>query len=370
MAEDSLRVLIAGGGVAGLETLLALRALAGDHVDLMLVAPENEFVYRPLGVEKPYSAGRLHRVPLEEVAEAAGAAFASSTIVELDAARKLVKTGSGGELEYDALVLALGAEAVPVVARALTWDDRAETELIGGFVQDFEGGYSGRLAVVIPPGPGWPLRGYEVALYITQDVRGMGLEIETTVIEPEQSPLAAVGKSAQQQVMDALADAGIPVMQSEAVEVGAGTVALGAGGQQLTVDRVLALPVLRGRSIEGLPTDADGFIQVDGHCRVAGIERVWAAGDATAFPVKAGGFASEQADVVAADIAALAGADVEPRPFDPTGRDELLGLPAGQHLTAWLSEREGVDLSTGLPATGVPVLTYLERDLAAGWRGN
>jgi len=43
-----LRVLIAGGGVAGLETLLALRALAGDLVDLELLAPEPALWYRPL----------------------------------------------------------------------------------------------------------------------------------------------------------------------------------------------------------------------------------------------------------------------------------------------------------------------------------
>ena len=39
------RVLIAGGGVAGLETLLALRTLAGDRVDITLVTPELRFVY-------------------------------------------------------------------------------------------------------------------------------------------------------------------------------------------------------------------------------------------------------------------------------------------------------------------------------------
>ena len=45
-----LRVLIAGGGVAALETVLALRALAGDRVKLELLAPDEEFVERPLAV--------------------------------------------------------------------------------------------------------------------------------------------------------------------------------------------------------------------------------------------------------------------------------------------------------------------------------
>jgi len=38
MAQSPVRVVIAGGGVAGLETLVALRALAGAPVDLTLVA--------------------------------------------------------------------------------------------------------------------------------------------------------------------------------------------------------------------------------------------------------------------------------------------------------------------------------------------
>src|SRR6267142_1603873 len=62
-----LRVLIAGGGVAGLETLMALRGLAGDLVTLTLIAPEDEFVYSPLTVERPFSVGRMRSVGLSRV---------------------------------------------------------------------------------------------------------------------------------------------------------------------------------------------------------------------------------------------------------------------------------------------------------------
>src|SRR5262249_5119732 len=53
-------------------------------------------------------------------------------------------------------------------------------------------------------------------------------------------------------------------------------------------------------------------------------------GDMTTFPVKQGGIAAQQADVVAAAIAARAGADVVPEPFDPVLRGLLLtgGAPA------------------------------------------
>jgi hypothetical protein len=96
---------------------------------------------------------------------------------------------------------------------------------------------------------------------------------------------------------------------------------------------------------------------------------VWAVGDGTAFPIKSGGFAAEQADVAAEDIAAAAGAPVDRRSFDPSSHEELVGLPAGPFLKAWLGEGASEELTTHLPTGVTPVLTYLKRDLEAGWRG-
>jgi hypothetical protein len=125
---------------------------------------------------------------------------------------------------------------------------------------------------------------------------------------------------------------------------------------------------LHGRPIDGVPADAGGYVDVDEHGRVRELDGVWAAGDGTAFAVKSGGFAAQQAGVVARDIAAAAGAGVEPRTFDPEAVDALAGLPAGPFLEARLSAGGDDGLTTGLPATGVPTLTYLQRDLEASWR--
>jgi sulfide:quinone oxidoreductase len=369
MAGQRLRVLIAGGGVAGLEALTALRALAGDRVELMQIAPENEFVYRPLNVEAHYRAGRTHRVPLKEVARDNGAGFSSSTVVAVDTASNSVTTANDEQFGYDALVLAAGADALPVVERAFTWDDRAESEMLGGFIEDFEAGYSSSLAVIIPPGPGWPLRGYEAAVLITRSARGVGVETETYVIEPPVSPLDAVGNDAKRRLGEELKELNIKSYVAESVAVEHGSVMLRPQDLRLKVDRVLALPELRGRPVEGIPSDDQGFVHADDHGRVRGLEMVWAAGDITSFPAKSGGFASEQADVVAEDIAALAGAPVAPHRFDPAGRTDLLGLPTGKYLTDWLSRREGQPVTTGVADSSVAILTYLERDMTAGWRG-
>jgi sulfide:quinone oxidoreductase len=372
MSASPLRVLIAGGGVAGLETLMALRALAGDMIELTLVAPHDEFVYRPLAVEEPFAVGRIRRVPLDDAARDAGATFITDTIQAIDPDRRVVTLSESHAIEYDALVLAVGARAVPAVDHAITWDDRSDAETFGGLLEDIEQGYSRRLAIVIPPGPTWPLRAYELGLFITLEAQGMSVDLQTTIVTPEPSPLAILGSPAVEAVSKELALAGVAVVSAERADVERGhnaTVVLRPSGRRLEVDRVVALPALRGRRIAGIPADADAFLDVDEHCRMRELDGVWAAGDGTTFALKSGGFAAEQADVVAEDIAAAAGAALEPRPFDPTSGEGLAGLPNGRFLKDWLAEGDDDGLTINLPLIGVPVLTYLQRDLEAGWRG-
>jgi sulfide:quinone oxidoreductase len=98
---------------------------------------------------------------------------------------------------------------------------------------------------------------------------------------------------------------------------------------ELAVDRVVALPQLEGPRLAGLLHDAEGFLPTDLHGRVRGVLDVYAAGDVTAFPVKQGGLAAEQADAVAESIAAWAGVALTPTPFRPVLRGKILtgGVP-------------------------------------------
>jgi sulfide:quinone oxidoreductase len=95
-------------------------------------------------------------------------------------------------------------------------------------------------------------------------------------------------------------------------------------GRTLEADRIVALPVTTPIQIDGLPRDRDGFLPVDAHGRVRDTEDVYAAGDGTWFPVKQGGLACQQADAAADMIAVQAGAELEPAPFRPVLRGELL----------------------------------------------
>ena len=86
----------------------------------------------------------------------------------------------------------------------------------------------------------------------------------------------------------------------------------------------MALPRFYGPAIRGLPSDDNGFLEVDQHGRVRGVADVFAAGDMTSRPLKQGGLATQQADAAAAAIAAAAGAEVEARAYRPVLRAMLL----------------------------------------------
>ena len=82
---------------------------------------------------------------------------------------------------------------------------------------------------------------------------------------------------------------------------------------------------------------------------------MFAAGDATAFPVKQGGLAAQQADAVAEAIAASAGADIDPRPFRPVLRGVLLTGGSARYLRSDISGDAGDDSTVAREARPVPV---------------
>jgi sulfide:quinone oxidoreductase len=322
------RVLIAGGGVAGLEALLALHDLAGDRVALTLLTPERQFTYRPMAVGVPFARGHMQRHDLADVARATGAEFVRGELAEVDAQARAAVLTDGRRLDYDALLVAVGAGDEPVLTRVRTWTPELDQEVFGGLLADLEEGYAKRVAFVVPRDVAWPLPAYELALMTAWDARDMGQDdVEVTVYTPEEAPLEIFGSEASSGLRADLEEAGVRVetgvVVEEDPEAPARLVAQ-PGGRPIESQRVIALPRAVARGVGGLPTDDRGFIRTDEHGRVESVPGVWAAGDAIAFPIKQGGLAAQQADAAAEAIAAEAGAEVTPQPFRPVLRGVLL----------------------------------------------
>jgi sulfide:quinone oxidoreductase len=320
-----LSVLIAGAGVAGLEAAFALRELAGDRVVVKLLAPNDEFIYRPMTVGEPFNLGRAERYSLSSLADAAEAELVQGALSEVHADRRVALTDSGVELSYDALLVGLGANLHRRYEHVTSVDDGRMDDVLHGLVQDVEEGYVHRLAFVVPTPIPWPLPAYELALMTAERAWDMQADLRITIVTPEAAPLSVFGESASQEVADLLARRGIEVITSASFEIPkAKTIRLHPGDRTLEVDRIVALPELRGPALSGLPYDATGFLAVDGYGRVKGVEAVWAAGDCTDFAVKHGGIAAQQADTAARSIAARSGAAVEAEQPEPVIEGVLL----------------------------------------------
>ncbi len=170
--------------MAGLEAVLALRDLLGDRVEMTLVSPEREFVYRPMAVAAPFARGHAQRHRLADIANRLQVRLIPDGLERVDDPSRSAITAAGDTLAYDALVVAMGAGSEPAFARALTWTPESDAGVYGGLLGDLEEGYSKRVAFVVPDGVYWPLPAYELALMTAWDAYGMGRTMSRSRCSP------------------------------------------------------------------------------------------------------------------------------------------------------------------------------------------
>jgi sulfide:quinone oxidoreductase len=316
-----LRLLVAGGGVAGLETALAVHEFARERVATTLLSADPHFIYRPLAVTEPFG-GRAPRISLEEVARDVGATFELGALAGVDPDTRLASTTSGRDLRYDLLVVALGAKERPALDGAFTFGPGAAAgfaDLLG----EVDSGRIRRLVFVVPKGVVWAMPVYELALLTARRAAGAA-NVEITVVTSERAPLGLLGSRASRAVGDLLAERGVRVLANRvAMRAEPGFVVL-SPDERVEADRVVALPRLEGPYLPGLPHDAAGYFPTDRFGHVGRLSTILAAGDATTFPIKQGGIAAQQAEVVARVVAARAGAAIVPAPFDPLVEAQLV----------------------------------------------
>lgn len=336
------RVLIAGGGVAALEAALALCDLAGDRVELELCSPRAEFVYRPFAVGAPFGAATVARFDLASLARRIGASFRLGGIFSVDPEAGVAIDRDGERVPYDFLLVATGARMLWAVPGSVTFWGVADEGGVGGVVRRLRTGLLRDAVFTMPVGNNWGLPLYELALLSSAVLAKSGIEdANLTVVTPEGAPLELFGRAVGEQMTRLLGERGIGVVTgTHPVEFQEGSLRV-VPGDPIDTETVVSLPRLEGRRIDGLPTGSDGFLEVDERRRVAGAERVFAAGDVTAFPVKQGGIATQEADVVAETIAAAVGCELEPASFDPELRGVLWTGDAPRYLYGRLSGGHG-----------------------------
>jgi sulfide:quinone oxidoreductase len=352
MADDDQRggrqkVLIAGAGIAGLEAALALRDHAGEWVEVALHDPGREFVFRPFAIGEPYGTTRSFHYDLRRLSERCGASLQASAIAAVELERRLAVTADGERLAYDHLIVATGARMLWAVPGAVTYWGVVEKGQVGDLIANLRSGRLRHIAFTMPAGHSWAVPLYELALLAA----GSG-KARVTVVTPEPVPLELFGHRVSREMSVLLRERQVDVITAaRPIEFEAGRLRI-AGGDDVEADAVVTLPRMEGRRVRGIPHDDDGFVSVDEHGRVIGLERVYAAGDVSSHPLKQGAFATQQADTVAEAIAAAIGSRVEPRPFDAIMRAVLWTEQGPRYLCG--RKGDGDDGSSG------PSARYLE----------
>ena len=290
------RIVIAGGGIAGLEALIALHGHLGSRAEIELLEANTDLVERQRAVAEPFGGGPARRFDLVRIAADHGAHLRPDWLASVDPERRTVRTVRGDTLDYDALLITVGATPDMAVPGALTFSGPRDVAAFSRLLDDIDAGRVQRVAFALPTSVTWALPLYELALMTGEHVRAAGLEhVAARRRDPGAQPARGVRRAASRRTCGACcAERGIAFCgHTVPLRAGPGGLVV-AHGEPVQAERIVSLPRPVGPWIGGLPHDGHGFLATDAHGAVLGIDAVWAAGDGTAFPLKQGGLAASR----------------------------------------------------------------------------
>jgi sulfide:quinone oxidoreductase len=325
------RVLVLGGGFAGLETSFLLRMRAGRDVDLTLVTEGENFLFKPNTIYIPFGADPdSFLVPLRKPAYKQHVNLVQGRVREVDADRKLVSLEDGSAHSYDFLVIGTGAAMRPQEVSGLAehaasiWTPETMAEL-GRRLETLrlraEAGEEQTVLFAVPPNNKCSGPLYEIVFMLETWLRRKGLRDRVKIVHStfEQSFIQAFGPRLHEVVVAEFGARGIEGHSGEVLEEVLEGEARFAGGLTRHFDELISFPpYVAACNYESLPSDDRGFLQVELETRqVHEHPGIYAPGDAGDFPVKQAFLAMLQADAVADHIAAQIGAREFKTPFDP-----------------------------------------------------
>jgi sulfide:quinone oxidoreductase len=281
-----------------------------------------------------------------------GIVFHQGEVTHIDLENRRVQT-SQGELVYDALVVALGAEvsvdSVPGLAEAVEHGLAGHYYTLPGALHlrerlaSFAGGrvvlVIARLPYKCPPSP------YEGILLIDDLLRERGLRerAELTIVTPEPRPLAIAPPPISEQLAELLAARDVTLVtgeQLQAVDYDRQEV-LFASGKREPFDLLVVVPPHQPPAVvrEAGLVDESGWITTALATMRTAVDGVWAVGDVTRVPLpngialpKAAVFAQAEAEVAARDLARTFAADA-PVP-EPSGAGRCWFIAGTQQVGA------------------------------------
>ena len=325
-------VVIAGGGITGLEAALALRELV-PGARVRLLAAGDRFVLLPAATALAFRSDLPVSAPLVTLLQGTGVELEQGTLRAVDTAgHRLYSRGrEPGHLRPARRRRRGQARSRTSAPGALTFrgteDAEAVRTLIQQLVEAAAGGVRTEIAFAVPPGPGWPLPAYELALLTAARLSAEGVRerVGITLVTAEPSALGVFGPEAAEAVGRDLEKAGIDLLQRRGdrpVDRFRARAHTRRAGQRPTGWWRSPASGDRGwRACRRIPWTSCAPMRTAGS---RGPGDAWVVGDAGPFPIKQGGLGCDQADRAAALIARDLGAEVEVPVSDPILRAFLL----------------------------------------------
>jgi len=328
-------VVVLGGGTGGVVAARRLRRRLDDADRVVLVERNAEYRFAPsylwvmTGARRPEQVARdLARLGRR------GIEVHRAEVLEIDPAHRRVKT-SEAELDYDALVVSLGAELAPGDLPGFSEGAHNIYTLEGALhsgaaLARFEGGHVVVLVSSLPYK--CPAAPYETAFLVEAMLRRRGVRdgCRIDVYTPEPQPMPTAGPVLGEALREMLTERGIgfhPGSTVERVDAKAGQVVL-ASGERVVANLLLGVPPHRAPQVvrESALSGETGFVPVGRATLSTNAEGVYAIGDVTAIPIaggkflpKAGVFAHAEAEVVADRIVAGLSGRAQAATFDGSG---------------------------------------------------
>lgn len=313
-------ILILGGGAGGLVAAYHLRRKLPKGHRIVVIDREPNHLFQSSLLWHAVGLRRSNQIqrPLSDLART-GVEFINEPVVQIDAARKKVRT-SMQELDFDFLIVALGAELAPQEVlgfdeMALNLYDLEGTAKIHAALDGFSGGKVGVLVTDMPFK--CPAAPYEAALLVESFLRKKGVRerSEVHIYTPEHQPMPIAGPVMGDALTKVLKKRGIhyhPLFTFEWISPGDGTIVPSSGEPQ-EVDLLLAVPPHRAPEViqySGL-IGSSGWMHADPHTMKTEHEGVFAIGDVNNIRLAngknlpmAGVFAHSEAKVAAERIVA------------------------------------------------------------------
>jgi len=311
------RIVVLGGGFAGLETAFLLRSKLGDRAEITLVSDQHDFLFKPNTIYIPFGRDPSSLlIPLRRPARRRDIRLVHATAQSITPGTRQVHLG-GRHLEYDFLVVATGSAMRPEEIAGLA--EHAETiwtpdqmlslgrrleQAVGRARRDEEQ----TILFAVPPGNKCAGPLYELVLMTETWLRRRRVRdrFRLVFVTYEETFIQAFGPKLHDVVAEEFAARGIDGRTSVRLEGVATRETFFDGAGAIERDLLVAFPpyVAAARFDPELPTDERGFLLTEPtHRRVRGHERVYAPGDAGDFPVKQAFLAFLQADAAAEAIA-------------------------------------------------------------------